>query len=125
MRAAISSVPPLATMIRESTGLSTSAVGWLATIPLIGFAIFSPLAPAFARKFGIERTLAACLLIMTARANVGTAESGHRRTNVWTSGLAWQIMLFMGLQSFNFYIAVAWLPDMLISKRFTSEQDPG
>ncbi len=224
MRAAITSVPPLAAMIRESTGLSTSAMGWLTTIPLIGFAIFSPLAPAFARKFGIERTLAANLLIMTAgiairgaasvpmlfvgtigigiaiavcnvllpsivkknftnsiglmtglysmtmglvgaisaatsvplaqraglgwsntllvwgavsmlgfcawliqaraartRANVGTAESGHRRTNVWTSGLAWQITLFMGLQSFNFYIAVAWLPDMLISKGFTSE----
>jgi CP family cyanate transporter-like MFS transporter len=33
--------------------------------------------------------------------------------NLWRSGLAWQITLFMGLQSLIFYVIVAWLPEML------------
>ena len=32
---------------------------------------------------------------------------------IWKSRLAWQIALFMGLQSFFFYIFAAWLPAML------------
>ncbi|SIS49338.1 CynX/NimT family MFS transporter [Salimicrobium flavidum] len=35
------------------------------------------------------------------------------QSNVWTSPLAWKIAAFMGLQSFLFYVTVAWLPEML------------
>jgi len=35
-------------------------------------------------------------------------------TNVWKSRLAWQVSMFMGLQSFMFFTLIAWLPDMLI-----------
>lgn len=35
------------------------------------------------------------------------------QTNVWTSPLAWKIASFMGLQSFLFYVTVAWLPEIL------------
>lgn len=31
------------------------------------------------------------------------------------SGMAWSIALYMGLQSFAFYVILAWLPDILIS----------
>ncbi|SDJ51012.1 CynX/NimT family MFS transporter [Salimicrobium halophilum] len=34
-------------------------------------------------------------------------------SNVWKSPLAWKIAAFMGLQSFLFYVTVAWLPEML------------
>jgi CP family cyanate transporter-like MFS transporter len=34
-------------------------------------------------------------------------------SRLWHSGLAWQITLFMGLQSLIFYVIVAWLPEML------------
>jgi CP family cyanate transporter-like MFS transporter len=36
-----------------------------------------------------------------------------QQTSVWRSMLAWQVTLFMGIQAFNFYILVAWLPSIL------------
>lgn len=36
-------------------------------------------------------------------------------------GLAWKIALFMGLQSFAFYVILAWLPDVLVSRGYDSE----
>lgn len=36
--------------------------------------------------------------------------------------LAWKVALFMGLQSLAFYVILAWLPDILISKGFTSSE---
>jgi MFS transporter, CP family, cyanate transporter len=34
----------------------------------------------------------------------------------WRSALAWQVTLFMGLQSLIFFAAIAWLPDLLLSE---------
>jgi MFS transporter, CP family, cyanate transporter len=36
------------------------------------------------------------------------------------SPLAWQIALFMGLQSLTFYVVLAWLPDLLQSRGLTA-----
>ncbi len=36
------------------------------------------------------------------------------------SSLAWQVALFMGLQSLTFYVVLAWLPAILISRGYTS-----
>ncbi|EON79122.1 Cyanate transport system protein [Lunatimonas lonarensis] len=36
--------------------------------------------------------------------------------NVWKSKLAWQVSLFMGVQSLLFFTLVAWLPDLFISR---------
>lgn len=33
-------------------------------------------------------------------------------TALWGSGLAWQVTVFMGLQSFEFYALLAWLPSV-------------
>ena len=35
------------------------------------------------------------------------------RRGLWKSILAWQVTMFMGLQSFTFYVSVAWLPQLL------------
>ncbi|AGT32639.1 transporter [Geobacillus genomosp. 3] len=40
------------------------------------------------------------------------APSGSRRSSFWRSWLAWQVTLFMGLQSFFFYCVVTWLPEL-------------
>lgn len=32
---------------------------------------------------------------------------------IWKSPLAWQVALFMGFQSFLFYVTISWLPEML------------
>ena len=36
------------------------------------------------------------------------------------SALAWKIAIFMGVQSFTFYVILAWLPDILQSKGYDS-----
>ncbi|MBB6283333.1 CynX/NimT family MFS transporter [Geobacillus subterraneus] len=40
------------------------------------------------------------------------APSGSRRSSFWRSWLAWQVTLFMGLQSFFFYCVITWLPEL-------------
>ncbi|WP_033135689.1 CynX/NimT family MFS transporter [Aeromonas finlandensis] len=35
------------------------------------------------------------------------------KTGVWGAGLAWQVSLYFGINSFVYYIIVAWLPSML------------
>lgn len=42
--------------------------------------------------------------------------------NIWKSALAWQVSIFMGVQSLIFFSLITWLPDMLIHKGFTAEQ---
>ncbi|WP_051160287.1 CynX/NimT family MFS transporter [Cyclobacterium qasimii] len=36
--------------------------------------------------------------------------------SVWRSRLAWQVTMFMGIQSFLFFTLVTWLPDMMIER---------
>jgi CP family cyanate transporter-like MFS transporter len=38
---------------------------------------------------------------------------GNALTQLSKSGLAWNVAFFMGLQSFTFYIIIAWLPEVL------------
>jgi CP family cyanate transporter-like MFS transporter len=64
LRPALTSVGPLLEAIRSSFGLSGAAAGLLATLPLLIFAGFSPLARL--GLFGIERTLAGCLALVVA-----------------------------------------------------------
>lgn len=42
-------------------------------------------------------------------------------TFVWSSGLAWQIAIFMGFQSFLFYVTISWLPEILHSRGMSLE----
>ena len=41
--------------------------------------------------------------------------------NMMRQRLAWKVALFMGLQSFTFYVILAWLPDLLISRGYDNE----
>ncbi|WP_215224291.1 CynX/NimT family MFS transporter [Echinicola shivajiensis] len=52
----------------------------------------------------------------------GTAETTSFGNNVWTSRLAWEVSIYMGVQSLMFFTLVAWLPDLLISKGFSAEK---
>lgn len=40
--------------------------------------------------------------------------------NVWRSALAWQVTLFMGFNAMIFYIAIGWLPTILIDQGTTA-----
>jgi CP family cyanate transporter-like MFS transporter len=220
LRPALTSVGPLIDLIRQDLGLSATAAGLLNSLPLFAFAVFSPLAH-FANRIGIERTLAAAMLVLiagilyrslggVAGLFVGTLVLGasiavgnvllpgvikrdfpHRvggittayaimlaltaaiasgvsvplarllpggwqsalafwalpaalalfplawrlragrdaedtskvyagTTPIWRSLLAWQVTLFMGLQSFSYYVAVSWLPSVLQDMGYTA-----
>jgi MFS transporter, CP family, cyanate transporter len=38
------------------------------------------------------------------------------KVNVWKSRLAWQVSMFMGVQSLLFFTMISWLPDLMISR---------
>ncbi len=64
LRAAITSVGPLVGEIRDDTGISHGLAGLITTLPLLAFAALSSLAPRLARRFGIERTLLASMVVL-------------------------------------------------------------
>ncbi|MEU7044219.1 MFS transporter [Streptomyces varsoviensis] len=66
--------------------------------------------------WGVAITVAAFLAwLPRLRGDKPQAAGGADHSPVpWRSGLAWQVSIFMGLQSLAFYTAVAWLPSILI-----------
>jgi CP family cyanate transporter-like MFS transporter len=101
--------------IIKATGLSSTAASLLTTLPIVCLGVFAPLAPSLGRRFGTERTLLACMvLILVGTVLRGTgnipllflasaiAGSGIAVSNVLLSGLvkrdfASQAALMMGL----------------------------
>ena len=43
-------------------------------------------------------------------------ENEAPKVNVWKSRLAWDISMFMGVQSLLFFTIIAWLPDMMMER---------
>lgn len=66
LRAPVTGVAPLISMIREQLDLSSTAAGMLITLPLLAFAVVSLFAAGLARRFGLERTLFGALLLIAA-----------------------------------------------------------
>nr|WP_221468667.1 MFS transporter [Cohnella thailandensis] len=56
-------------------------------------------------------------LARASRASAGAATSGAlKRRSLWRSPLAWMVTIFMGTQSLLFYVLIAWLPEIMISR---------
>ena len=213
LRPALTSVAPLIGQIRTDTGVSNGVAGLLTGLPLLAFAVLSPIAPRLARRFDMERVLLASLLVLAVgillrsagvvaalflgtailgaaiavgnvllpslvkrefpertglmtstyttalavsaaiaagasfpiayqvdgwrgslalwallalvaavawfpqirSADPANASTGTSRgvTGLWGSVLAWQVTLFMGLQSLGYYVVLTWLPEIL------------
>jgi MFS transporter, CP family, cyanate transporter len=64
LRPALTGVAPLIGQIRADSGISNGAAGLLTTLPLLAFALLSPVAPRVARRFGMEVMLLASLLVL-------------------------------------------------------------
>ncbi len=64
LRPAITGVAPLIGQIRADTGISNGVAGLLTTLPLLAFGLLSPVAPRLARRFGMELTVLASLLVL-------------------------------------------------------------
>ncbi|MCP2635711.1 MFS transporter [Microbacterium sp. HD4P20] len=66
MRPTITGLGPLLDQIGADTGLSIAVLGVLAAVPLIAWALFSPLAHTLSRRFGQPRVLLGSLLVLLA-----------------------------------------------------------
>lgn len=66
LRAPLTSVGPLLEQIQHQLMLSATAAGLLNSLPLILFAVLSPLTPSLAKRIGIERTLGLALVLLVA-----------------------------------------------------------
>ncbi|GAA0137544.1 MFS transporter [Paenibacillus sp. YSY-4.3] len=66
LRSPLTGVGSLISEIQSGTGLSHTAAGMLTTLPLIAFSIFALAAPKLGWRFGMERTMFFCMIIMTA-----------------------------------------------------------
>lgn len=217
LRPGITSVGPLFGMIREDLSLASWGAGLLTSLPLLAFALISPIAPTFGRRLSNERAIlvglfflvigigvrsiswivflffgtflvglgiAICNVLLpgfikekyplkvalmtgvysTMMSVFAASASGlsipfavdfqmgwqvallvwglpaiiaivvwiyldkHKKSKekvemryitpsskggMWKSPLAWQIALFMGLQSTMFYVTISWLPEIL------------
>ena len=223
LRVPITSVAPVLDQIRQAFSLSSTEAGMLITLPLLAFAVVSPLCALLAREYGLERSLFMALVLIAAGVltrsagpvwclYVGTLVLGsgiaignvllpsllkrdfpkkitqltavyalamgiaaavgsvavipfsqssgmgwrfglgivvviplitgvvwltqlHSRSApakgtaapphggpVWHSLLAWQVTLFIGLNSFVYYVAAAWLPGILAQGGYSPEQ---
>lgn len=72
LRPLFASLSVLLPEIQRHTGLSSSAAGYLTTLPVLCLGIFAPLAPRLSNRLGPERTLLAMLFILM----LGTALRG-------------------------------------------------
>ncbi|RTQ96215.1 CynX/NimT family MFS transporter [Lysinibacillus telephonicus] len=65
LRTPLTGVGPIISIIRDELNISNVLAGFLTTIPLLAFAVFSPLAPRISRKFGMEQTLFYAVILLT------------------------------------------------------------
>ncbi len=88
LRPAITSVGPVVGTIRHSLHMSNAQAGFITTLPLLAFALISPLAPKLASQIGQELTLLLGIVILfigilartagnAAMLYIGTALSGQ------------------------------------------------
>src|SRR5690554_3405082 len=66
LRPALSSLAPLVPRILNEGELSVLTLSLLTTLPVLCLGIFAPFAPWLARRFGLERSLALALIILSA-----------------------------------------------------------
>ena len=64
LRGPFTSVGSMASIVQESTGLSSSSTGMLTTIPLLAFAVVSPFVGTLCKKFGAGYVLLGSLLVL-------------------------------------------------------------
>ncbi|QIB67802.1 MFS transporter [Aminipila butyrica] len=65
LRAPLTSVGPLVSLIRDNLYISNTLAGMITTLPLFAFALFSPLVPGMARRLGTEVVLFWSVVLLT------------------------------------------------------------
>lgn len=65
LRAPLTAVGPIVSEIQRSFGISSALTGLLTTLPLLAFALISPLAPRIAQRISMENTLFIAMVVLT------------------------------------------------------------
>lgn len=66
LRPVITAVGPVLPRIGTDLGLSASALGALAAVPIVAFGVVSPAVHSLGRRFGVERTVLVALILLAA-----------------------------------------------------------
>jgi CP family cyanate transporter-like MFS transporter len=66
LRPALVAVSPLAPTIKAASGMSSSEISLLTSLPLLCFGLLAPIAPRAGRRWGMERTLLATMVCVLA-----------------------------------------------------------
>ncbi|GIH78592.1 CynX/NimT family MFS transporter [Planobispora longispora] len=66
LRPALAGISPVLDEIMEDLGLSPAGGGAITTVMVVCLGVLAPLAPPLARRFGLDRVLLACLLVLAA-----------------------------------------------------------
>jgi len=66
LRAAITSLPPLFPEMSATLHLSSASLAALASLPVLCFGLFSPVAAPLSRRFGEERVLGSAAVLLAA-----------------------------------------------------------
>ena len=110
----------------EATGMLTGAYSMSLTL---GAALAAALAVPLEEWLGSwEASLAAwsvpalvaALVWLPSALRPGTRVRGESRPGLWGSRLAWNVSLFMGVQSMAFYAGLSWIPTVLEDNGFSA-----
>ncbi|WP_460070354.1 MFS transporter [Pseudomonas sp. H2_E05] len=96
----------------------------------VGSAVIVPLTQSWGWPIALSLLVAAPLLALVVwlpqlKKHEHVNLSGPKQAPtvaVWRSPLAWQVTLFMGLNAMPFYVAVGWLPTILMDHGISPEQ---
>ncbi|WP_095532547.1 MFS transporter [Psychrobacter piechaudii] len=66
MRSPIVALGSIAPVVQDSLGLTAAHIGWLGAIPMLMFALGALVSPAIGKRFGLENTLIAVVVVLTA-----------------------------------------------------------
>ncbi|MEG7336057.1 CynX/NimT family MFS transporter [Bacillus sp. 0102A] len=104
LRPAITSVGPVISSIRADLHMSNGTAGFLTALPLLSFAVLSPLAPKFGQRLGNERTLWLGLLMLLIGILLRSA------------GLTWTLFAGTALIGIGIAIGNVLLPSLIKHK---------
>lgn len=121
-------IPLIKDKLPHKIGLMTSAyTTGLSLFAAVGTGISIPLALEFGWRGSLLSWIVLVVLTIViwiphVKKNkiVAEEEMEPKGSNVWKSKLAWQVSMFMGLQSFIFFTLITWLPELLIEKGLSS-----
>ncbi len=104
--------------IAQVTGLYVTAMGLLAAVSSgISVPLAEHLPGGWRTAVGCWAVLAVLALVVwipqCRRARPTAATAAPRAHIPWRSPLAWQVSVFMGLQSLGFYTTIAWFPSIV------------